>query len=63
MTDAFAHGKFIGYAPQAGELFAAVGLDSMMDDGFQVITGPDDVDEFLGRCAGLRYWDREAARV
>ena len=35
----------------------------MMDDGFQVITGPDDVDEFLGRCAGLRYWDREAARV
>ena len=61
--DAFAHCKFIGYAQQAGELLAAVGLDDRMDDGFQVVTGPEDIDEFLGRCAGLRFWDRQAALV
>jgi len=61
--DAFAHCKFIGYAPQAGELLAAIGLDAMMDDGFAVITGPEDIDEFLGRCAALRYWERQAALV
>jgi catalase len=63
LFDAFAHCKFIGYAPQAGELLAAVGLDAMMDDGFLAVTGPDDIDEFLGLCAGLRYWDRLRALV
>ncbi len=63
LFDAFAHCKFIGYAQQAGELLAAVGLDDRMDDGFQVVTGPEDIDEFLGRCAGLRFWDRQAALV
>jgi catalase len=58
VTDAYAHAKFVGYTAAANSLLAAVGLADRLDDGFIAL---DDVDpaNFLGRCAPLRYWDRQ----
>lgn len=59
VTDAFAHGKFIGYTGGAMALFEAVSLTSKLDDGcFPLDDG--DTDAFLGVLHGLRHWDRKA---
>jgi len=34
VTDAYAHGKFIGYVADSEPLFAATGLSALQDDGF-----------------------------
>jgi catalase len=57
VTDAYAHRKFIGYSPQAMTLFEAAGLGSLFDDGFVDMKAVD-VEDFLDRCAQLRYWSR-----
>ena len=59
MTDAFAHGKFIGYAGDAAPLFEAAGLASLIDDGFADL-GRLSAADFLSRCAQLRFWPRLA---
>src|SRR5579863_7009816 len=59
VTDAFAHGKYIGYAGGAAALFEAAGLASVIDDGFADL-GRLPAREFLSRCAQLRFWPRLA---
>jgi catalase len=55
VTDAFAHKKFVGYVADAGPLFEATGLASMLDDGFVELGDPA---TFVARCRDLRYWAR-----
>ncbi|MGH3404179.1 MAG: catalase [Streptosporangiaceae bacterium] len=57
VTDAYAHSKFIAHTAEAGPLFEAAGLASLIDDGFIGLEGGA-AGEFLGRCASLRYWAR-----
>ena len=61
VTDAYAHCKFIGHGPDAAALFAATGLEAQIDDGFIALADGATTEEFIGRCAELRFWDREAA--
>ncbi|CAI4166616.1 Catalase C [Alteromonas macleodii] len=57
VSDAFAHNKFIGYTDAAMPLIKAVGLDSMMDDGF-VDLKQKSADEFIKTLRSIRYWAR-----
>jgi catalase len=57
VTDAYAHGKFIGYAADAFPLFEAAGLGTAMDDGF-ISLDEHSAADFIARCAELRYWPR-----
>jgi catalase len=57
VTDAYAHGKFIGYAADAAPLFEAAGLGAGMDDGF-ISLDEHSAADFIARCAELRYWPR-----
>ncbi|APE02396.1 catalase HPII [Alteromonas mediterranea] len=57
VSDAFAHNKFIGYTDAAMPLIKAVGLDSMMDEGF-VDLKQKSADEFIKTLRGIRYWAR-----
>ena len=58
VNDAYAHAKFIAYAPAAKTLFAKAGLTEM-DDGFVGLAAPGDVGKFLAACRAMRYWARE----
>ncbi len=57
VSDAFAHNKFIGYTDAAMPLIKAVGLDSMIDEGF-VDLKQKSADEFIKTLRGIRYWAR-----
>jgi catalase len=57
VTDAYAHGKFIGYTGGAAPLFEAAGLSRLIDDGF-VSLDQTAAAEFVSRCAELRFWSR-----
>ena len=59
VTDAFAHGKYIGYAGDAAALFQAASLAGLIDDGFADL-GRLSAADFLSRCAQLRFWPRLA---
>ncbi|HEV7687271.1 MAG TPA: catalase, partial [Acidimicrobiia bacterium] len=61
VTDAFAHCKFIGHGPDAAPLFESTGLGSLTDDGFIRLVDGASTEQFIARCAELRFWDREAA--
>ena len=61
VTDAYAHCKFIGHGPDAAALFAATGLEAQIDEGFIALADGASTEEFIGRCAELRFWEREAA--
>src|SRR3954452_8260017 len=58
VTDAFAHGKFIGYVGAAGPLLDAAGVSARMDDGF-VALDTDGAADLLARCRDVRFWERE----
>ena len=59
VSDAYAHGKFIGFVDDASPLFAAAGLADQQDDGFVRLGGHGhSATDFLGRCGQLRYWNR-----
>jgi catalase len=59
VADAYAHCKFIGFAPPAITLFDAVGLgEQRLDDGFVAVDGGATATEFIDRCAALRHWAR-----
>jgi catalase len=57
VADAFAHAKFVGYAPAAARLFAAAGVEP--DEGFFALERPADVDPFIEACRSVRWWARE----
>jgi catalase len=59
LTDAYAHAKFIGYTDAAAPLFAATGVDRLIDNGFLQLGAGTDAAEFLARCRQLRYWQRQ----
>ena len=59
VTDAYAHCKFIGYTGDASPLFEAAGLAGLTDDGF-VSLDEHSAADFITRCAGLRFWPRQA---
>ena len=60
VADAYAHCKFIGYAGDAGPLFEATGLASLMDDGF-ISLDEHSAADFITHCADLRFWPRQAS--
>ena len=62
VTNAFAHCKFMGYAPEALPLFDAVGLRGDLDDGC-IDLGAQTANDFVSRCGELRYWARSDALV
>ncbi|MGE0223682.1 MAG: catalase [Acetobacteraceae bacterium] len=58
VSDAYAHAKFIAYAPTAKPLLEKAGV-SAMDDGFVALSGPAEAARFLQACRKLRLWERE----
>jgi catalase len=61
VNDAYAHCKFIGYAPQAKPFFDRAGVTAAdMDDGVIALDGPAAVKGFLEACGQVRLWAREA---
>jgi catalase len=57
VSDAYAHAKFVAYAPGAAALLQAAGVQP--DAGFVELRTPGDAKRFLELCRTLRYWDRE----
>jgi catalase len=58
VADAHAHCKFIAYSPGGGDLFQEMNLADKLDAGCIELTTNESADEFIGRCAELRYWER-----
>ena len=59
VTDALAHGKFIGLTGGADPLLKQAGVTDKVDDGcFRLDDGG--LDDFLNALPGLRKWDRDA---
>ena len=61
VADAFAHDKYIAYAPAAEELFELAGLPESLDKGCILMGKTEDADEFVKACRNLRFWDRDEA--
>ncbi len=59
VTDAYAHGKFIGHTASASALLEAAGIARLADDGFVELGGDSSPADFVRRCGALRYWERE----
>ncbi len=57
ISDAFAHCKFIGFAPTAEGLLDDAGIDP--DDGVVAVSSAANVKAFLKTCHEGRFWDRE----
>ena len=59
VSDAYAHGKFIGYTAPTMALFSAYGLEDRLDDGFiEFGTNGSAAKDFLARCRQIRFWAR-----
>jgi catalase len=58
VADAHAHCKVIGYVPAARPLFAATGLEPLIDAGYIDITGRTGATAFLDACRRGRHWER-----
>jgi catalase len=59
VSDAFAHFKFIAYAPPAKTLFQKFGLYQDLDKGCFKLDSKKHVKEFLASCVEMRFWQRE----
>jgi catalase len=57
IADAFAHVKFIAYAPSAKPLLDKAGV--IPDGGCIELTGEKDAARFIKLCRQLRFWERE----
>ncbi|HEY0293556.1 MAG TPA: catalase [Hansschlegelia sp.] len=57
VADAFAHAKFIAFAPSSKPLLDKAGVEP--DDGVFALTGAGDVKTFIAALGELRLWDRE----
>lgn len=61
VADAFAHCKFIAYAPGAIPLLQKAGVDPEADEGLIVLDGSKAIASFIQSCRKLRLWGREMA--
>src|SRR5262249_39252560 len=59
VADAFAHCKFIGYAPSASPLFEKAGIANDLDEGVIVLDDAEGIEAFIDALAALRLWTRE----
>jgi len=60
VSDAFGHGKFIGYTSEAVPLLQRAGITADdLDEGTIELGGTDGVPEFLNSLGELRVWARE----
>ncbi|WP_170005164.1 catalase [Pseudopontixanthobacter vadosimaris] len=62
VNDAFAHAKFIAYAPDVRPLLSGAGVADRMDDGFVELTGKNMTGSFIDKCGELRFWQRDAVK-
>ena len=63
VNDAFAHAKFIGYAPGAMPLLKGAGVAGKMDQGFVELADANGAAaKFIDQCKQLRFWDRAAVK-
>ena len=63
VNDAFAHAKFIGYAPGAMPLLNGAGVAGKMDQGFVELADANGAAaKFIDQCKQLRFWDRAAVK-
>ncbi len=62
VNDAFAHAKFIAYAPDVRPLLSGAGVADRMDDGFVELTGKNMAGNFIDKCGELRFWQRDAVK-
>lgn len=60
VADAFAHCKFIAYAPSATALLEKTGIAAENDEGLIKITSTADAAAFVEACRALRCWARES---
>jgi catalase len=58
VTDAYAHAKFIAFAPDAALLLDKAGITER-DDGFVPLQRPADAKTFVKMCRDFRFWARE----
>ncbi len=61
VADAHAHMKFIGYCTEAIPLLRKAGIADELDAGCVVLDNTTAVNNFIRKCAGLRFWDRATA--
>ncbi len=61
VADAHAHMKFIGYCTEASPLLRKAGIADELDAGCVVLDNTTAVNNFIRKCAGLRFWDRATA--
>lgn len=61
VADAFAHCKFIAYAPGAVPLLQKAGVDPEADEGLIALDGSKAIASFIQSCRKLRLWGREMA--
>ena len=59
VSDAFAHMKFIAYAPAAAPLLRKAGIGEDLDAGCVELDAPAAVKAFVAKLGDLRYWPRE----
>jgi catalase len=59
ISDAFAHCKFIGYAPEAMPLLEKAGIADALDEGCVVLEDEGAVESFTEMLGQLRLWSRE----
>ncbi|HEY9236201.1 MULTISPECIES: catalase [Phenylobacterium] len=61
VSDAYAHCKFIAYAPGAEPLLERAGIAATdLDEGVIALDGPDAAKAFIEACGQVRLWPREA---
>ena len=58
VNDAYAHAKFIAYAPEAKPLFDRACITEM-DGGIVALNGAGDAKKFIHAAGKLRFWERE----
>jgi len=63
VADAFAHFKFLAYAPQVAPLLEKAGILDDLDDGAIELDGKDKVGDYVKTLAKLRHWPREQAML
>ena len=61
VADAFAHLKFIAFAPSSFPLFVKAGVAIDADEGLIPLDAKEGIDEFVTSCRKLRLWAREPA--
>jgi len=60
VSDAHAHGKFVGYTPSARPLFEAIGIDPVANPAgyIELDDSPNTAAKLIEMCRGIRAWDR-----